>query len=642
MLKDPLIARHVVSRPQTGPFACAWFALLAAATLGALSIAALLIDWSAMSLRVTSADPACHPIPLYCRRLPEYQRKLMPECSVPAKCNRKHNPLNPRRDVSGYGHGLEWTGAASFANGTLHLGILRTPLYHRKPESSPTVALSVFMYTATGQEAAESGVLVGHCGGPSSGALCGVILSRAAAATAKKDNAGNDMYFAIGISQRGVQIENAQAYDAASRAVLEAMPRLQCTHDTLKLPTPDPARWGKYRVSDFSSCSCALPDGSPAMGETWVDVDPSDAASVEGYLRRLQVRNTRCDGDPKWAMRGSDGARYNYLDYLGSNVLAHDLNLLRDALGVPKLSLSGISYGTGVGAAYGSIYRDELDRLKLDSNVLPSDPESKELAFGAARGLEQGVDKLLDMCVARRSRQYNHTECALGADPWAAFDALVAELRSPGLFAKAGGRDDLAPVRLGLGMVGGYLSTCMNLESWTTTCTNILVDLTSTDLARRQARVEEILDAFCVIPNATNATATVVTWRRYGVCIGGSHVGITLGRSDSFLDQTGIIGVDYYGRRSLKSAMRVYREALATFDYPATGAFLGWFGATFDWQVTPDPIRSGTLEKAKVGCKRARTTQLEPRLAPPLPPTRRCIREIDTLLEPSPPALSRY
>lgn len=154
--------------------------------------------------------------------------------------------------------------------------------------------------------------------------------------------------------------------------------------------------------------------------------------------------------------------------------------------------------------------------------------------------------------------------------------------------------------------------------------------------------MEEILDAFCVIPNATNATATVVTWRRYGVCIGGSHVGITLGRSDSFLDQTGIIGVDYYGRRSLKSAMRVYREALATFDYPATGAFLGWFGATFDWQVTPDPIRSGTLEKAKVGCKRARTTQLEPRLAPPLPPTRRCIREIDTLLEPSPPALSRY
>ena len=135
----------------------------------------------------------------------------------------------------------------------------------------------------------------------------------------------------------------------------------------------------------------------------------------------------------------------------------------------------------------------------------------------------------------------------------------------------------------------------MNKQSWYV-CLDHLAGLASADAKVREAKAAEILDDRCRLPDPSdvrNSAKHVHTWRRYGVCVGASHVGMNFDNQDSFVDQSAIMGVDYYGRYSLHAAMRVYRRAYSDFGSPATGAFLGWFGAFFDWPVAPDPIRSG-------------------------------------------------
>ena len=50
---------------------------------------------------------------------------------------------------------------------------------------------------------------------------------------------------------------------------------------------------------------------------------------------------------------------------------ARDLNLLRRALGQPKLNYLGISYGTFLGATYANLFPRRVGRLVLDGNVPP-------------------------------------------------------------------------------------------------------------------------------------------------------------------------------------------------------------------------------------------------------------------------------
>ena len=481
-------------------------------------------------------------------------------------------------------------------------GVLKVPLSHRLPATSPMLALEVTLLAAPGQTGASRGVLVGHCGGPGSGAMCGARV-----AYERAQRAGKNTFYAVGLSQRGVQLEAPELADPE----VASMPRTFCTPDTLRpLPDPRPEKWGSYRVSDFTRCECALPDGAPSMGETWVDVDPANESQVRHYFRGIQERNRRCYESAKWLMVGTDGAVYNYLDYLGSNVLAFDLDRLRRGLRLPKISIAGFSYGTCVGAAFATILPRTIDRLELNSNC-PPDAEAEALATGAARGLEQGIDKLLQLCSELRDG-YEHgasryhtlasdaVPCPLGPDPWASFDALLDNLRSsPGLTARAA--PDSPPFRLGVGMVGGYVSTCMNLQSWMS-CLGHLAGLASPNATVRDAKIKQILDERCTLPDPSaphDPSKRVITWRLYGVCLGASHVGMNVGEQDSFLDQSSIMGVDYYGRFSLHAAMRVYRRARDDYGTPATGAFLGWFGALFDWPANPDPIRSGGTTRTK-------------------------------------------
>ncbi|HWC81178.1 MAG TPA: alpha/beta hydrolase [Pseudonocardiaceae bacterium] len=59
-------------------------------------------------------------------------------------------------------------------------------------------------------------------------------------------------------------------------------------------------------------------------------------------------------------------------DYISTRNEARDIDRIRAALGEPRLSYWGVSYGTYVGAAYATMFADRTDRVVLDSNDDPN------------------------------------------------------------------------------------------------------------------------------------------------------------------------------------------------------------------------------------------------------------------------------
>jgi pimeloyl-ACP methyl ester carboxylesterase len=100
------------------------------------------------------------------------------------------------------------------------------------------------------------------------------------------------------------------------------------------------------------------------------------------------------------------------LPHLGTIANAHDLDAVRAALGEHKISYLGWSYGTYLGAVYGRLYPQRVDRMILDSIV---DPSPEGIWYGANLGQD----------IAFQARWRDFTRWAarhdavlrLGADP---------------------------------------------------------------------------------------------------------------------------------------------------------------------------------------------------------------------------------
>ncbi|MFE1172185.1 alpha/beta hydrolase [Streptomyces sp. NPDC058773] len=117
---------------------------------------------------------------------------------------------------------------------------------------------------------------------------------------------------------------------------------------------------------------------------------------------------------------------------------ARDLDLLRQAVGEPRLSYLGISYGTFLGATYANLFPGRVRAMVLDSNVdpqawtnhgSPADPRlTTFLRMGTDRGAAATLDQFLTRCGATTAR------CAFSAgSPKATrdrFDELMRRLRA--------------------------------------------------------------------------------------------------------------------------------------------------------------------------------------------------------------------
>jgi pimeloyl-ACP methyl ester carboxylesterase len=113
-----------------------------------------------------------------------------------------------------------------------------------------------------------------------------------------------------------------------------------------------------------------------------------------------------------------------WLAQVGTRNTARDLEALRAAIGEPKLTFLGYSYGTVMGAVYAQMYPDRIRAMVLDGAVNLSASASSELHDNAA-GFEQALDAFLADCAARTSCPFHEH-----GDPRAALDQLRQQFES--------------------------------------------------------------------------------------------------------------------------------------------------------------------------------------------------------------------
>ncbi|MFF4172435.1 alpha/beta hydrolase [Streptomyces sp. NPDC001744] len=127
------------------------------------------------------------------------------------------------------------------------------------------------------------------------------------------------------------------------------------------------------------------------------------------------------------------GEKYaDVLPYIDTVSTARDLDLVRDALGAPKLTYLGYSYGTYLGAVYARLHPDRVRRMALDSVVHPhavwyESNIAQNHAFDTRH-------KAFLAWVARHDSAYR-----LGTDP-AAVEAAWYRMRDAVRAAPAGGK----------------------------------------------------------------------------------------------------------------------------------------------------------------------------------------------------------
>lgn len=113
----------------------------------------------------------------------------------------------------------------------------------------------------------------------------------------------------------------------------------------------------------------------------------------------------------------------------GKNVLAHvstieaakDMDAIRAALGVDKLTYFGFSYGTFLGAEYANLFPDKVRAMVLDGAEDPS-LEGPGASEAQASGFERAFNNWAAWCKATTSCAFHHE------DPIPAFDKLIASI----------------------------------------------------------------------------------------------------------------------------------------------------------------------------------------------------------------------
>jgi pimeloyl-ACP methyl ester carboxylesterase len=155
------------------------------------------------------------------------------------------------------------------------------------------------------------------------------------------------------------------------------------------------------------------------------DPDPTSQADYDG----LVALNKRI----------ADGcaAKYgNTLSLFSTEQAAHDMDAVRAAVGDPKMTYLGYSYGTLLGATYAQLFPKNIRALVLDGAV---DPKQDAIASSEsqAKGFELAFNNFATWCKSNRSK------CPIAPDARAAVTSALDKARSSPVRG-SGGREATA------------------------------------------------------------------------------------------------------------------------------------------------------------------------------------------------------
>lgn len=95
-------------------------------------------------------------------------------------------------------------------------------------------------------------------------------------------------------------------------------------------------------------------------------------------------------------------ANTQHLDHYSTSESARDMEILRYALGDPKLNFLGKSYGTYLGTLYADLFPDKVGRFVLDGAVDPNS-SNREAALGQAIGFDNALLAFISNCLSRNN-----------------------------------------------------------------------------------------------------------------------------------------------------------------------------------------------------------------------------------------------
>jgi pimeloyl-ACP methyl ester carboxylesterase len=129
-----------------------------------------------------------------------------------------------------------------------------------------------------------------------------------------------------------------------------------------------------------------------------------------------------------------------FLQHVGTNDSAGDIDRIRAALGEKTISYFGFSYGSELGGVWATLFPDTVRAAVLDGAVDPTADE-REASLQQAAGFEASLTSFLAWCS-------NNDDCAFhnGGDAEGAFDRLMASVDSDPVPTEAG----RPPVDLGV------------------------------------------------------------------------------------------------------------------------------------------------------------------------------------------------
>lgn len=136
-------------------------------------------------------------------------------------------------------------------------------------------------------------------------------------------------------------------------------------------------------------------DGRQMDTYTQTDVTPDDQKETNALV-----------GEYKKFAEGCGAHSAGLLRHVSTVEAARDMDILRSALGDPKLNYVGASYGTFLGATYAGLFPERVGRLVLDGAMDPS-LNARKLNLDQTAGFETAFQAFAKDCVRQ-------SDCPLG------------------------------------------------------------------------------------------------------------------------------------------------------------------------------------------------------------------------------------
>merc|ERR1719362_311611 len=356
----------------------------------------------------------------------------------------------------------------------------------------------------------------------------------------------------------------------------------------------------QYSLKDFTKCECDLTDDSSvAYPEPFPD--PADEKQVESWFAFAASRDKACYKTNYWKIpvKVPDGIHeYNFLDFVGTQLLAMDLDRFREAIGHNKLNIMGWSYGTAVGASYMAAFPQHTGNVVLNGNVHPG-PAVDDYYESVAQATRQGMTKLVRICNRQTSFLPKKTldECQVPQkDEVAFFNELVKKIEknatgaSPSVFSaetELGGRYTLTPA-----MVYHYLArlasfTAESQKKWVDSLKTLIL-LGSHNVTKIKQGTVTIFDQACTY---SDGDIEVRAWYEYGYCW--PVMFNTQETNDNEITSRAVRASDYVSRFTVDGAMDSYRRLAR--KYKPVEVYLANAKAGFGLQTWPGEATPGVM-----------------------------------------------